>query len=940
MYTNADGITGKSEELKEMVGSLKPDIIAITETKLREDIESATVFPQGYEVIRRDRGERGGGGTALLVQQKLRPEEVKVSTESDFQEYLVVKLRVGAVEVLVTVVYNPPRNSERPEENNTNNEGSTEIVKNMAKMAVSRGSRLLIVGDFNHKEIDWKELDPHGESDSWRAKFLDCVQGQFLHQHVLEPTRVRGSDTPSTLDLVITQSELEVENLSYRAPLGKSDHCVLTMEFLIEDDLPEGIQGGRERRPNFAKCDIEGLKLYFGEINWVDKFKDKTVQQVKDSICQEYEEGVARYVPLTKVGFENGKKKWFNRECQKAKMEKDAAWKAYRRRSRKSTWKKYQEVRNRYLQIRRSAEKEFEQDIAKKAKENPKLFHSFIRDKLKVKEQVVNLQLDNGELTETDDQICGEFNRAFQTVFTVENTPPPIIEQTTIEEEVLEDIVISVAEVHSLLKELNPYKAGGPDNIAAYILKECADQLAEPLTYLYKLSLRTGELPTQWKIADVIPIFKKKGRRDRALNYRPVSLTSVVCKIMEKILRSKIARHLKERGFLSEGQHGFREGRSTLTNLLEFYDKVSEILQERNGWADCIYLDFQKAFDSVPYERLAMKLEKMAGVGGRVLTWIKAYLQGRMQRVKVRGAVSSLGKVTSGVPQGSVLGPLLFLIYINDLPDGIKAFMNMFADDAKILKRIEGKDSCKELQKDLDKLQQWSDKWLMKFNTSKCKVMKMGKGKYRPDFGYSIEGKTLESSENERDLGVIVMPDLSPEKHIATVVRSAYALLANIRVAFKYLDKETFKNIYLTYVRPKLEYAAPLWNPYLRKHVHKLERVQRHATKMVPELRELSYRERLERLEIPSLQSRRERGDMITVYKYVKGLDIVNCDQFFDRRGTRTRGHNMRFKKKEARRDVRKHFFSVRVVDKWNALSSEVVEARNIHNFKARYDRK
>ena len=205
---------------------------------------------------------------------------------------------------------------------------------------------------------------------------------------------------------------------------------------------------------------------------------------------------------------------------------------------------------------------------------------------------------------------------------------------------------------------------------------------------------------------------------------------------------------------------------------------------------------------------------------------------------------------------------------------------------------------------------------------------------------YSIEGETLESSENERDLGVIVMPDLSPEKHIATVVRSAYALLANIRVAFKYLDKEAFKNIYLTYVRPKLEYAAPLWNPYLKKHVRKLERVQRHATKMVPELRELSYRERLERLEIPSLQSRRERGDMITVYKYVKGLDIVNCDQFFDRRGTRTRGHNMRFKKKEARRDVRKHFFSVRVVEKWNALSSEVVEARNIHNFKARYDRK
>lgn len=128
----------------------------------------------------------------------------------------------------------------------------------MAKMAVSKGSRLLIVGDFNHKEIDWKELDPHGESDSWRAKFLDCVQGNFLHQHVLEPTRARGSDTPSTLDLVITQSELEVENLSYRAPLGKSDHCVLTMEFLIEDDLPEGIQGGGRDDPTLQSVISKG----------------------------------------------------------------------------------------------------------------------------------------------------------------------------------------------------------------------------------------------------------------------------------------------------------------------------------------------------------------------------------------------------------------------------------------------------------------------------------------------------------------------------------------------------------------------------------------------------------------------------------------------------------------------------------------------------------
>ena len=162
---------------------------------------------------------------------------------------------------------------------------------------------------------------------------------------------------------------------------------------------------------------------------------------------------------------------------------------------------------------------------------------------------------------------------------------------------------------------------------------------------------------------------------------------------------------------------------------------------------------------------------------------------------------------------------------------------------------------------------------------------------------------------------------------------------AHISVAFRYLDKEAFKNIYLTHVRPKLEYAAPVWNPHLKKHIIKLERVQKHATRMVPELRGLSYSERLKELGLPTLQSRRERGDMITVYKFIKGFDRVNSKHFFECGGSRTRGHNMKIMKRVAKRDVRKHFFSHRVVENWNSLKDDVVSARNIHSFKERYDK-
>ena len=941
IYTNADGIAGKHDQLRELAIPLDTDIIAITETKLKANISNATVFPNDYEVIRKDRVSKGGGGVALLVKNRLRMEEINTEVESDFQEYLTVKVVTGNISILIALIYNPPRSNDMAELYDTSNQGTIEVIKSVSQLAASKGYRLLILGDFNHKDINWLELNPHGESGSWRAKFLNCIQENFLHQHVLEPTRARGDDTPSTLDLVFTHSSLDIENLEYRAPLGRSDHCILSMNFIVEDIIPKK-SSEKDRRFNYPKGDYMGLNEFLSNVDWItstDRESEVDVDEVISIFLEKYKEGTEVFVPMTKIGRKGGIQKWFNKECQMARKERDSFWKHYRKRGTWEARERYKLARNKYLLIRRTTEKQYEQDMASKAKDNSKLFHSFIRGKLKVKEQVIRLVREDGSITTTDAEICREFNETFQTSFTTETTSPPEISTSLNLNRMLSNITILEKEVSETLKELDPHSAAGPDGVAAYVLVQCADQLSKPLTFLFNLSLQTEKLPSIWKTGDIIPIFKNKGSRNCASNYRPVSLTSILCKVMEKIVRRKISEHLEDIKFLVQGQHGFREGRSTLTNLLEFYDCVSNILQERNGWADCVYLDFQKAFDSVPHGRLLAKIEKQAGISGKVLSWIGDFLRDRKQRVKVRGAVSDLGPVTSGVPQGSVLGPLLFLIYINDLPGGISSIMNMFADDGKLLKKIVNLDSCKELQDDLNKLQEWSNKWLMNFNTSKCKVMHMGKSKFRPKYEYTLNGKILQVSDKERDLGVNITPDLSPDQHITSICKSAYALLANIRIAFRHLDLNSFRNIYLTYVRPKLEYAAPLWNPHKKKDIHKLERVQRHATRMVPELRDLSYKDRLERLAIPSLQSRRLRGDMITVYKLLNGFDKVDSTQFFKKVESKTRGHPMKIEKKAAKRDVRKFFFSIRVTDKWNSLQETVVEAKSIHSFKARYDR-
>ena len=269
----------------------------------------------------------------------------------------------------------------------------------------------------------------------------------------------------------------------------------------------------------------------------------------------------------------------------------------------------------------------------------------------------------------------------------------------------LDSVDFSQSEVLQLLKKLDANKSPGPDGIHPRVLKECASELAGPLHILFQTSLSEGSLPTAWKEARVTPIFKKGSRTD-VDNYRPVSLTSVCCKVMEKLIRHAVMNHMIINGLLSDYQHGFVQGRSCTTQLLQLVDKISEIIDE-GGAVDMVYLDFAKAFDTVPHQRLLLKLESY-GIGGEVYAWIQSFLTDRLQQVSVGGMVSSWAHVLSGVPQGSVLGPVLFVCYINDMPDSIGSFIFMYADDTKLGRGVSSDEDREALQADLDRLNDWS----------------------------------------------------------------------------------------------------------------------------------------------------------------------------------------------------------------------------------------
>ena len=276
------------------------------------------------------------------------------------------------------------------------------------------------------------------------------------------------------------------------------------------------------------------------------------------------------------------------------------------------------------------------------------------------------------------------------------------------------------------IKNMKKNKSPGPDGLHPRFIKEGADQLAEPFRILFENSFDNGQLPMDWKLANITAIFKK-GKRCDPGNYRPVSLTSVVCKLMESLIRERIMEHMKSKQLFSKKQFGFLPGRSTVLQLIRVMDQWTKILEEGDA-VDVTYCDFMKAFDKVPHRRLLEKV-KSYNIGEKYLKWIDAFLRPRKQRVIVNGQKSEWKDVKSGVPQGSVLGPLLFVLYINDLPGVMKngSEVYMYADDTKVYRQIKNQNDVNQLQEDIECMKKWSEKWLLLFHPKKCKYMRIGK---------------------------------------------------------------------------------------------------------------------------------------------------------------------------------------------------------------------
>ena len=521
----------------------------------------------------------------------------------------------------------------------------------------------------------------------------------------------------------------------------------------------------------------------------------------------------------------------------------------------------------------------------------------------------------------------------FESVFSLDDGNEPIFENRT-EHLCSEEGIISRSDLLARLNRLDCNKAPGRDKVSQHILKNCSVELSVALEIIFNKSLSEGEIPDEWREANVTPLFKK-GSKLSASNYRPVSLTSICCKILEGIMRDRITSHLNKHKLISPSQHGFVLKKSCVTNLLECQNEVSGLLRD-NKSVDVLYTDFEKAFDKVSHKKLIIKLYGY-GIRGKLLEWVKSFLKNRRQRVVMGDIESDWKNILSGVPQGSVLGPLLFVIYINDLPDGLDSIFKMYADDSKVIA-----ESGSKLQDDILKIKEWCDKWSMCLNSSKCKVMHFGRGNPGKEYyiGTGSERVVLEETKAEKDLGIIISSDGKNNRQAIKAVNKANAELGRLRKTFQFFNIKLFKILYPTFIRPHLEFASSVWNNFSKENIKKIENIQKRATKMVIELRALSYEDRLKKLGLTTLEVRRKRCDLIQIYKIKNGIEEVDIDIGGGNQG----GYQGRRHDQQITREVmgnvpmRNYSLPNRNATTWNLLPSDIVGADNVNIFKSRID--
>ncbi len=919
----------KLVEFRTLVELKQPSLVGVCETWLNRDIKNTEILPPDqYKIYRKDRKD-GYGGILLAVNNDIQSKR-KVSlevTSDNHNEIMVIEARAHKQpKMAVILMYRPP------DDISTECSDNLRMVLNNVQNAGFKN--ICLIGDINIPNYDW-DLGIPTSSNNKAETYYNIFQDFSLEQLVKSATHINGN----ILDLVLTNFPNKFKNLHVEKETFSSDHYLVHFTInMIVKNLPK----------------ISRHVYNFKQADWIkvnEKIREANLEEIVNTSGDDIDLATEKWTQAVIHVLDESIKKckikninsppWIDGEVIHLSNKKERLRRKAKKSDNVADWNSYKTARN---ELKNLVNKKYNayienssEDIAKK----PKLFWKLLKSKTKTKHIPDRLSYQDKLFSKPEEKAKG-FNDYFESVFikTDRNTPLPNV--NSFQNLNLMYLQIADSDVLKILKEIDPSKATGPDNIPGIVLKLCAESLCKSLTMLYNMSLQKGCYPKSWKAANVTPVFKK-GERENMENYRPISLLCIVSKVMEKCIYKKLIFHVKD--LLHPLQHGFLKGKSTITQLLSVYEEIEKSL-DGNIQTDVIFLDFSKAFDTVSHILLIHKLTSF-GVCGPLLNWMKSYLTNRTQRVVVDGVSSAPCFVSSGVPQGSILGPLLFLIYINDMANEVSVNTDIafYADDAKVTKKIYSTQDGEELQADLSRLINWSQRWLMNFNTAKCKIMSITRRMTPVIFNYSINDTLLEHVNSFNDLGIIVDKNLKWDNYIKSKVSKANSMLGLVKrtLGFRAPIKAK-KLLYNSLVKSVFDYGSIIWNGCSKECLGLIEGVQRRATKYILLNYEMDYKSRLQALNMLPLCYTFEMKDLVFFYKCINNQYDFSIHNVLDIRQINTRTMNgLSIIQHLAKTETYKHFYTNRIVKLWNLLPADIKQLecsnRNASLFKNHLNR-
>ena len=877
--TEVEGVL-KIDELSSLLDVQKFDVLGVTETWLDDSITNDQLAIPGYlPPLRRDRN-RQGGGVAVYISEHIVSKR-RTDLEPDEHEIVCVELKFANTPVLISVCYRPQT---------TDTIDFMESIDSIRERAGDVYS-MIFTGDFNGKHQSWCDTDRTCTNGRIMKRYFDSHNfDQLIH----EPTRFGTNDvSPSCLDLIFTNIAYLFKSVSVFPQLSKCDHCPVSGILQIVCDKPKCYS---RHVWYYDKGDYIKFRALLRNARWDSVFAKDSVSDMCTEFMSVFHLIASECVPNGMCIIRPKDKPWMNSDIRKEMRKRDRLYRRVKM-GHVETLADYKRSRNKVVSLIRKSKVEQEQHIVDSLsteRSSSKTWWQSLRRLQGCKQQTpIPPLIVNGQICTDAKQKADVFNNYFVSQSSLDQSrvwhpgqPPP-------SPFTISDLNITEHDVFKIVSSLDLGKATGPDGIGNKLLREAAPCISGVLARLFQLSIDKGCFPDSWKIAQVVPLHKKD-ELTNPNNYRPVSLLPCISKVFEKLVFNHVHQYLRDNNLITEKQSGFSPGDSTINQLINVCHNIYSAFDNGDEVIG-VFLDFSKAFDTVWHEGLLFKLERV-GIKGKLLSWFKSYLTGRKQRVVINSEISDVKSLESGVPQGSVLGPLLFLVYINDIVDNIQSDCYLFADDTSLFETVK-KDihrATNVVNQDLSKINQWCRKWLIKINATKTKSMLFSR-KRQPTVPLPLylNNELVANVVVHKHLGIVLSKSLDWHDHIIYICSKASSRIRAWKSVQYKLSRKHMENCINLFVYPLLDYGDILYDNCKQSDKNELRDVHLAAGRAILGAKTHTSHEYLyKELGWQPLQQRRDIHKTCKMYDIVQGHTPAylrrNLPRRFEGRGTRS----------------------------------------------------